>query len=405
MKKKTRFQKFLLVSIVSLLLLTACTQMPQIPGMTSSQQSTPETTSIPLVVEETGITIEGHLVPKQSVEIGFTTTGQVEEVLFHEGDEVIRGDVLARLTGKEQLEAALASAEYELFLAKQARQLLDDDLKTAQIQALQNLNTARQTFHDAERKFRSLGGTPNQNDVDIAKTQVVFAKNALDKAKDAYAPYEKLPEDNLTRARLQVELANKQKDYDNAVRNYNRLTGKVNDFDVTQAQTDYEISKGQLEIAQENYDLIQLGPDKDTIASAEARIIASEARVKAAKAELDKLELVATIDGKIVHSDLLEGKSIVLGQPVVEIADFSEWDVETENLTEIDVVDISVGQKVSITPDALPEVKLTGKVISISNTFQEVRGDITYLVTIKLDNVDPRIRWGMTVVIDFEEKP
>lgn len=405
MKKKISFPNYLLTLCLSIILLTSCTQMPQIPGMTSSQQSASEKTPEPFIVEETGITIEGHLVPKQSVQLGFTTAGQVEEVFFHEGDEVIKGDVLARLSGREQLEAALASAEYELFSAKQARQLLDDDLKTAQIQALQNLNTARQAFHDAERKFKSLGGTPDQNDVDIARTQVVFAKNALDKAKTAYAPYEKLPEDNLTRARLQVELANKQKEYDNAVRNFNRLTGKANDFDLTQAQTDYEIAKGKLELAQENYDLIQLDPDKDNIASTEARIIASQARVIAAKADLDKLELVSTIDGKIVHSDLLEGKSIILGQPVIEIADFSEWYVETENLTEIDVVDVAIGQKVSITPDALPDVNLTGEVISISNTFQEVRGDITYLVKIKLDNIDPRMRWGMTVVIDFEDRP
>jgi len=94
---------------------------------------------------------------------------------------------------------------------------------------------------------------------------------------------------------------------------------------------------------------------------------------------------------------------VTAGLPLVELADFSEWDVETENLTDIEVVDVSLGQIVNIIPDALPELKLVGEVIAISDTFQEKRGDITYTVRIKLNEVNPQLRWGMTVVIDFEQ--
>jgi hypothetical protein len=77
--------------------------------------------------------------------------------------------------------------------------------------------------------------------------------------------------------------------------------------------------------------------------------------------------------------------------------------METDNLTEIEVVDVSVGQAVTIIPDALPDVTLTGTVDSIDDFFVEKRGDVTYTARIRVDEIDPGMRWGMTVVVTFEE--
>ncbi len=88
---------------------------------------------------------------------------------------------------------------------------------------------------------------------------------------------------------------------------------------------------------------------------------------------------------------------------MVTLADFSQWYVETDNLTEIEVVDISLDQTVEIIPDALPEITLMGTVELISDKFEEKRGDITYTTRILVDEIDPRLRWGMTVVVSFEE--
>jgi hypothetical protein len=53
-------------------------------------------------------------------------------------------------------------------------------------------------------------------------------------------------------------------------------------------------------------------------------------------------------------------------------------------------------------PDALPDVTLKGTVESISQSFKQQGGDIIYTVRIKLDKVDERVRWGMTVEVTFE---
>jgi multidrug resistance efflux pump len=123
----------------------------------------------------------------------------------------------------------------------------------------------------------------------------------------------------------------------------------------------------------------------------------------AAESALSNLDLVATIDSNIVELNLTPGEQVTPGKPVVTLADFSQWYVETDDLTEIEVVDISLGQQVSFVPDALPEVSLSGQVESIGDKFEEKRGDITFTTRILVDEIDPRLRWGMTVVVTFEE--
>jgi multidrug resistance efflux pump len=89
--------------------------------------------------------------------------------------------------------------------------------------------------------------------------------------------------------------------------------------------------------------------------------------------------------------------------PVAVLADFSKWVVETDDLTEIEIPDVSVGQAVSVVPDALPDLKLSGTVERIKDVFEEKRGDITYTTRITLNQEDPKLRWGMTVVVTFEK--
>jgi hypothetical protein len=51
----------------------------------------------------------------------------------------------------------------------------------------------------------------------------------------------------------------------------------------------------------------------------------------------------------------------------------------------------------------LPELELAGVVETIKDLSEEKRGDVTFTVTIRLDESDPRLRWGMSVTVDFEE--
>jgi multidrug resistance efflux pump len=130
---------------------------------------------------------------------------------------------------------------------------------------------------------------------------------------------------------------------------------------------------------------------------------AAEAGLTAAQAALENISVIAPFSGAVADLQLKAGEMVSPGQAVATMADFSRWVIETDDLTEIEVPRVSVGQKVTVTADALPDLELTGEVESISDVFEEKRGDITHTVRAVLDEIDERLRWGMTTLVTFEK--
>ncbi len=410
MKRKT----FVVISIILAtgLLLVSC------QGLGSTPTAEPGATQVPLAVLDTTLVVEGRLVPNETVQIAFNSSGEVAEVLVEEGAVVESGQVLARLGNRETLESSLANARLELAAAgqelltsEQALQQLSKDLPEAQNAALQAVTSARDELRDAERRLNALSTPAQQFDIDEARANLALAKKALEDAQEDYEPYANKPEDNLVRAAYLSRLASAQRSYDAAVRLVNNLTGiYTNDFDQAQAEAEVEIAQARFDIAKQEYDLLQQGPDPDDVAllqgrieTAKQRIEAANSGIRAAEAALNNLELKATIDGTVVELDLIPGQRITPGTPVARIADFSQWYVETDNLTELDVVEVEIGETAVVSADALSEVEMNAVVERIGDLSEEKRGDITYTVRLRVDNVDPRLRWGMTVVVRFEE--
>ena len=378
---KSRALPILSLLLIASFLLAACGSLP---GGPSAGTPTP----LPTVISQTNIVSEGRVVPRDDVQLSFSTSGQVDEVSIEKGDVVKTGDVLARLGNREQIAAAIAGAEAEQLAAQQAREKLDKDLALSQVQAAAAMSAANKTLKDAQYQIDNF--TVPQNMLGMTPLEAIAKqKELLDQARERFEPYKYYPSSNQTRKDRKEDLDTAQSDYNTAVR-------------WLQLETNLSEAETRLEEALKDYQDLQAGPDTDAVAAADARIKAAEENLVAAKANLDNLDLLATIDGTVVDQDLVVGQQVSPGQPVVRLADLSETYVETDDLTEIEVVDVEVGQKVTVVADALPDVEMTGTVESISQVFEEKRGDITYTVRIILDNPDPRLRWGMTVVVTFE---
>jgi multidrug efflux pump subunit AcrA (membrane-fusion protein) len=354
-------------------------------GLPGGASATP--TPIPVVVADTQIVAEGNIVPKDDTLLAFFTTGQVEEVLVEEGDQVTKGQVVARLGNREQVESSIAAAESELVAAQQARKQLDDNLALAQADAAGKMADANKTLKDAQYAIDNF--TVPQNMKGMTPLEAIAAmKVVLDDARQKFQPYRYWDSGNETRKDKKEDLDSAQSDYNTAVR-------------WLQLETNLHTAETRLDETMKDYQDLQKGPDKDQLDQSEARIKAAEANLAAANGTLDDLELKSTIDGTVVKNDLKVGQDVTPGVPVMTIADYSELFAETDDLTEIEVVDVNLGQKVTVVPDALPDLELNGEVTEISKISEEKRGDITYTVRVKLADVDPKLRWGMTVVITF----
>ncbi len=367
---------------LGIFILAACDSIP-------GQPAEAEPTNIPVVASDIEIVAEGRIVPHESVELSFFTSGQVEEIMVEEGDMVQAGDIVAALGNREELEAGIANAELELFNAQQALDNLDEDIEVARAEALQAIAAANRAVRDAQYQFDNFTVPTNMNKFS-AMEGIDEMKVLLDQARDAFEPYRYKSSSDAKRQDLKDDLENAQSDYNTAVR---RL----------EYETTLEGSQTRLENSIDDYESLLEGPDLDDLAAAEERVKAAEVNLKAAKAALTHLELVATIDGTVVEQNLNISQQVTAGQPAMKITDFSQMYAETDDLTELEVVDISIGQKTIIIPDALPDLELTGTVEEISDQYEEKRGDITYTARIRIDDIDPRLRWGMTVAITFQE--
>jgi multidrug resistance efflux pump len=115
------------------------------------------------------------------------------------------------------------------------------------------------------------------------------------------------------------------------------------------------------------------------------------------------MTLNAPFDGVVADVQAEVGEVVSSSVPVVTFADFGGWLVKTTDLTELDVVELQEGDPVEIQIDAIPGERLIGTVTGIAATSQLTRGDVTYEVTIALDeNSDLPLRWGMTVFVDVD---
>ena len=377
--------KWILLLTVLALALSAC----------GGQEETPTPLSEPVPVD--AVIAEGHLVPNDNLTLSFTVRGKVAEILVSEGDMVREGDVLVRLADREQAQAALSGAQLELTTSQQA---YDDLVRTeglGRADAWQAYMDAQVVRAEAEREWEKLNLDDIEDNIEDLEADVRDAKEDLDDAQDEYDKYKDLDEDNTKRKDAEDDLEKAQEDYNEAVRD---LEEEVRDRDDVRAVLDQALA-AEAE-AKRKYELTLSGPDAEKLALLEARLNNAKAQVASADSNLANYELKAPFNGEVMDINVSVNEMVGPETWAVIVADTSEWYIETSDLTELEVVDVAEGQNVSILADALPEVEMSGVVEEISKSFKSQGGDILYTVRIHVDDVDARMRWGMTVEVTFE---
>lgn len=136
---------------------------------------------------------------------------------------------------------------------------------------------------------------------------------------------------------------------------------------------------------------------------AETAVTLAQTGVESAELTLERTFLRAAFDGTVVSVALSEGELAAPGFPVVTLANFGAWQIETTDLTELDVALVAEGAPVTVRVDALPNVALEGVVTAVALLPNLARGDVAYTVTIDLaETAALPLRWGMTAFVDIE---
>jgi HlyD family secretion protein len=358
------------------------------------------------------VSAQGFVVPQRSSDLAFRSGGRVTEVLVAEGDVVKQGQVLIRLQD-DQLQAAVAQAQAAVELAQANRDQVkagtrSEDIVAAEAQV--KAAEAQAKAASAERDRLTGGAT----DAAIAAVQAQLSSALVEQklAQDAYdkvtqcvtvkgnkvCPGLGTPEEQ---ARLRVNAANEAV---NAARSALTEATKGSGQQVQAAQANLAAAQAQIDIAQAQLDRLKAGATSAQIAAAEASVAQAEAGLQAAQAALNEVTLIAPFAGTIAQIDTEAGQVVGPGVPIVSLADLSGWQIDTDDLSEVDVINVQPDQAVTITFDALPGVKQNGKVVAITPKAQTKRGDVTYTVKIAIENPDPRLKWGMTGQVEIQVK-
>ena len=239
--------------------------------------------------------------------INLRASGYIDKIYFTEHQEVRKGDTLLVLDDRE----------YKIRVMEAEAALKDAQAGATVINATLNTTQTTATVYDAS----------------IAEIEVRLAKLEKDRKR-----YENLVE---RKAATPIQLE--------------------------QIVTDYEATRKKLEAVKRQKKAALSGVDEVSYrrVSTEAAIQRATAALEMARLNLSYTVVVAPCDGKLGRRSLEEGQFIAAGQTITYILpNTQKWIVA--NYKETQIENLSIGQEVSVTVDAISDKEFKGKVTSIS---------------------------------------
>jgi HlyD family secretion protein len=298
----------------------------------------------------------GTVRARQTATLVWLTTGTVDTVNVSIGDQIRAGEVLASLS-KSSLPQNIILAEAELVSAQQAlNDVLNSD--TARAQAWIALRDAEDAFEKAY-DYRDALNYP------VRRTQVTLVKERT--------PYG-------------VVDVPKTKTY----------KVKGTEEEIAEADADLALKEARYEDAKRAYERLAEGPNKDDLAAAQAR-------VEAAQATLNMAHLTAPFAGTVTEAALLPGDQVTAGTIAFRVDDLSRLLVDVE-LSEVDINNVTVGQPVTMSFDAILGVEYQGQVTRVSQAGNMVNGVVNFTVTVELTDADELVKPGMTAAVNIVVK-
>lgn len=212
---------------------------------------------------------------------------------------------------------------------------------------------------------------------------------------DFYIARKEAMEANLKSAMSQLDIAKAnllkaESEFKRAEELYNKKL--ISDAEYENARTSYNVAKAQY-------------------SSATSAVEQAKASLKQAQEDLAKTVIYSPIDGVVTQINAEVGERVVgtsqmAGTVIMVVADLSKMEARVD-VSEVDVIHVSIGDTAILSVDAIPERKLKGVVYEISNsaktkglgTQEEV---VNFEVRIKIIDKEPKLRPGMSVTADIE---
>jgi HlyD family secretion protein len=370
----------------------------------------------PLTADQAGtarsgdVEASGTVISAQETVLSFAMLGRVDELYVAVGDVVDAGQPLVRLDAGD-LEANIALAEATLVVAQRERARLDTPPDGAAIAAAEaNVRAAAAAVTQTLllRNAPDVGAT----EVEESSTRAALAAAMADR-QEAYETHELMltcveiegygkicpllgaPEENTrfhweaTEAGLQAAEAAMS-----AVRPSGLGEVRVADAAVI-------LAKAQQSLAEAVLAQVQTPVTAQEIAAADAVVAEARAAVEATYSALDMAMLKAPLAGTVIDISVDVGEVAQPALTVITLADLDQLQVETTNLSELDIGRVKPGQTTTLYIEGLDGQQIQGVVQSIAPRANLLGGDVVYAVNIGLAEILPALRMGMSVEVSI----
>ena len=379
------FKKSFILSIslalAVVLLLSACGSATQEPAAVNGVG---EVTSVDIV---TTVEATGSITALRLASVNWKTSGTIQVINVKVGQQVKAGDILMSLDPNSVPDSLISSMQN---LAEMTSPRAIATAQKAVVDASTNLDDMQQ-----ERDY--LNGGYSQGQIDNAYAEMVLAKGNLDKAQESYNQVKDRPEGDSLRASAYTRLFDAQTAYNSKKRVYDTYSSySASADDIALADANLALAKAQLEEAQ-NYLAALTGGEVPVGATGSLL-----QQLYQAQRTVDQLNLRAPFDGTVgaIYNQTYDVVSANTAS--VLVLNRSNLYV-TVPVEEVKVVQLSIGDKATITLDALPDLTgLTGKVVSIDPVGTASQGVVYYNVMVELEQNDPRIILDATANVTIQ---
>ena len=143
-----------------------------------------------------------------------------------------------------------------------------------------------------------------------------------------------------------------------------------------------------------SFEKTKAGADELTVRAKKIAVQQKDDALLDAQKTLSEYYIRAAFDGMIAKLNVKKGDS-VSGSAVATLV--TKQKLAEVTLNEVDIAKVKLGQKVTITFDAVGDLTLTGAVVDFDNVGTTSQGVVSYTVKINFDTQDERIKPGMSL--------
>ncbi len=340
------------------------------------------------------VTASGTTVAADPVSIFIELSQEVEEVFAEVGDKVNEGDLLVTYDIEDtqrELKDKLAEANATVENAQISLSELSAPVEGAELLELQN------QVVNAEKNIKD-----TQSQIDSYDIKISQAQTEVDNAK-------KTMEDN---AELLIVGGISQQEYDNAQQAYQKAIDTL-----TQTQNDKQTAELSLQTAELSLQKAQLNLEEsqnktsstatqNSIKKQQNTLETAQRNVSSIQYDINKLTAAtySPISGTVIESNAVEGQMLTDSTVMMKIADLSNLDVEAY-VSEYDIAQIEIGQKVEMTSDGIEGKIYTGTVTKIeptASTQSTMSGSETVVpIVVHMDNPDELMKPGFSLDLEI----